>query len=272
MPELPEVETISRGLRPLLEGRRIDDVRILDERLTLPQVPASVEQQLRGRHVVGVGRRGKYLLLELEDGQTAMHHLRMTGTFAPLEAGEEPPTYGRAWYQVGDTRIWYRDVRRFGTLLVLPGDQASAYLSARLGPEPLSDEFTVAALRAALRGRRAPIKAALLDQRVVAGLGNIYVDEALFQAGIAPSSEAGRIGTARLVRLRDAIVDRLQEAVDMRGSSLRDYRTVSGSAGSMQTRFRVYGRAGQLCHSCGATLRAGRFGGRSTTWCPRCQR
>jgi formamidopyrimidine-DNA glycosylase len=274
MPELPEVETVRRGLEPWLTGARIKDVSIFDPRLTRPVSPSKVEKQLRGARVKSLGRRGKYLLFELDNGLTAVHHLRMTGSFdgRPAKASADDFTHVRMEYVLAKGIVRYRDPRRFGTLEVGTHDAVHAKLNAALGPEPLGEEFTATALRARLKGRRAPIKAALLDQRTVAGLGNIYVDEALHIAGIDPRKEAGTLSLARTERLVDAIVARLTEAIEVGGSTLRDYRGVAGEAGGMQERFLVYGRAGEPCGTCGRTLRGGRIAGRATVWCGHCQR
>lgn len=262
-----------RGLEPHLRGERLQAVEILDPRLVMPVAPAAVERQLTGQIVSRVGRRGKYLMFELESGDVALHHLRMTGSFATAPAGAaDPVTHVRARYHLADIVVHYRDPRRFGTLLVAPAHEARRYLDARLGPEPLSEQFTAAVLREALRGRRTSLKAALLDQRVVAGLGNIYVDEALFLARLRPQMQADRVGPAAAARLQEAIVERLREAIAVGGSTLRDYRGVEGDSGRMQERFLVYGKRDQPCPECGRRLRHGRVAGRGTTWCAHCQR
>jgi formamidopyrimidine-DNA glycosylase len=202
-----------------------------------------------------------------------MHHLRMTGSFSVASAPEQEPSHVRLRYHLDDdTIVRYRDPRRFGTLRVFDAGDAEQYLAARLGPEPLGGEFTGPILRERLRGRRAPLKAALLDQRVVAGLGNIYVDEALHMARLHPMKEAGRLSPAAAQRLVDAIRERLSLAIEVGGSTLRDYTDVEGSGGSMQERFVAYGRAGQPCERCGRALTRGVVAGRGTTWCAHCQR
>ena len=272
MPELPEVETVRRRLEPLMRGRTLTRVDILDPRLLQPAAPSDIARELTGRQVAAVERRGKYLRIRFEHGVSALHHLRMTGSFAA--PGAPLPAHVRLRYFLDDAAepIVYNDPRRFGTLHVDSDEQIDAYLDARLGPEPLSDEWTAAVLRRALTSRTAPIKAALLDQRVVAGLGNIYVDEACFLAGIRPDRPANSIGAVRLERLVSAVKARLREAIDVGGSTLRDYRGVEGTAGGMQERFVAYGRAGKPCLTCGATMRGLRIAGRSTSYCPRCQR
>lgn len=273
MPELPEVETVRRGLEPLMAGRRLERVEVLDPRLVQPADPAHVEQRLRGLDVTGVHRRGKYLLVEFGDpGLVALHHLRMTGSFASPSQPE--PSHVRLRYHLAglDGPISYNDPRRFGTLAVASRADTLAHLDARLGPEPLDDGWTPASLHAQLRRRSAPLKAVLLDQRVVAGLGNIYVDEACFLAGVRPDAPADRVSRATAERLFHAIRARLREAIDVGGSTLRDYRGVEGASGGMQERFVAYGRSGLPCLTCGTTMRGGRVAGRGTSWCPHCQR
>jgi formamidopyrimidine-DNA glycosylase len=272
MPELPEVETVRRGLQPLLEGRRITRVEVLDERLVRPLAPRDVEHAISG-HVVGaVGRRGKYLTITFEDVDlVAVHHLRMTGSFAG--PGQPEPSHVRLRYEVEglDGTVRYNDPRRFGTLDIGTRAAMAEYLDARLGPEPLDPAWDAAQLHARLVGRSAPLKGVLLDQRVVAGLGNIYVDEACFLAGVRPDLSADRVTRPAAERLVAAIRERLQEAIDVGGSTLRDYRGVEGTVGGMQERFLAYGRAGLPCLRCGTTMRGARVAGRGTSWCPRCQ-
>lgn len=272
MPELPEVETVRRGLEPHFVGRRLERVEVLDPRLVQPFDPTDIEARLTGRVVESVERRGKYLLLRLDGGLTAVHHLRMTGSFAGPEA--EEPRHVRMRYHVeGATGpVRYNDPRRFGTLLVDDSARVDAYLDARLGPEPLDPAWTGPVLHAALQRRHAPLKAVLLDQKVVAGLGNIYVDEACFLAGIRPGTPADRISGPRAARLVEAVRERLLEAIEVGGSTLRDYRGVEGTAGGMQERFLAYGRAGKPCLLCGTTMRGARIAGRSTSWCPKHQK
>jgi formamidopyrimidine-DNA glycosylase len=273
VPELPEVETVRRGLAPLMAGRRLERVEVLDPRLVAPFDPRDVEERLAG-HVVGaVGRRGKYLLVELEDpgDLVAVHHLRMTGSFA--SPSQPVPAHVRLRYFVEGLAgpVLYNDPRRFGTLELFTRDEARAYLDARLGPEPLDPAWTADDLHAALHRRTAPLKAVLLDQKVVAGLGNIYVDEACFLAGLRPDVPADRVTRPAAARLHEAIRARLVEAIEVGGSTLRDYRGVEGEVGGMRERFVAYGRAGEPCLACGTTMRATRIAGRGTSYCPTCQ-
>ena len=271
MPELPEVETIRRQLAPHLEGRTLAAVEILDPRWTRPQPPAPVEAELRGAVVERVGRAGKYLDLGLSDGRHLLVHLRMTGTLLLDPAVE--PVHTRVRIELDDgRRLVYVDPRRFGTghLLADPGAR-DAYLRARLGVEPFTPGFTAEHLARLARGRRAPVKAFVLDQRHVAGVGNIYADEALFRAGIHPLRPAGRLTRAQWIRVRDAIEDALAAGIDAKGASIDDFRHVDGARGSFQDRFLIHTRAGEPCPRCGRPVRKLVVGGRGTYVCERCQ-
>lgn len=267
MPELPEVETIRAQLAPRLAGRTLVRVEILDPRLTRPIDLFEVAEELEGDRVAAVERRGKYLVLRLESGLALLVHLRMTGSF-----GFEPTSHERAVLELDDgTRLGYRDVRRFGTWLVLEGAELDPYLSRKNGPEPLTARFTAEWLAARLAARRAPLKSVLLDQRVVAGLGNIYADEALWRARVNPLAPAASLELEEVRRVHRAIRRALRTGIDRQGSTLRDYATPDGSAGGMQTEFRVYGRDGEPCSRCRTLIAKARVGGRGTWFCPRCQ-
>ncbi len=267
MPELPEVETIRSQLAPRLEGRTLVRVEILDPRLTRPIDLFEVAEELEGDSVRSVGRRGKYLVLRLESGIALLVHLRMTGSF-----GFEPTTHERAVLELDDgTRLAYRDVRRFGTWLVVDDAELEPYLAGKNGPEPLSARFTAAWLGSRLAMRRAAVKAVLLDQRVVAGLGNIYADEALWRARVSPLLPAQDLDADEVRRLQRAIRAALRAGIERQGSTLSEYRTPDGSRGAMQEEFRVYGRDGLPCRRCGTTITKTRVGGRGTWYCPRCQ-
>jgi formamidopyrimidine-DNA glycosylase len=272
MPELPEVETVRRRLVPHLTGRTLAEVAVLDHRLTDPEPPEAVAARLTGARVERLGRRGKYLLIELADGAALTVHLRMTGNllWLPSPPGLAPP-FLRAQARLDDgSYLGYTDVRRFGTWRVAE-DGAEAYLAGKLGPEPLGD-WSPADLGRALAGRKAPVKAAILDQRVVAGVGNIYADEALYAAKIHPLAPAGRLSRARVARLHAAVREALQAGIDAQGASIRDFRTPDGGYGSAQERFAAYGRGGDPCERCGTPLRRTVVAQRGTVYCPRCQR
>ena len=265
MPELPEVETERGRLAARIEGRRIRTARIDDERLTRPEDPALVAARLSGERVAALERRGKYLLIRLESGMVLVVHLRMTGGFR-----YEPASHERAVLELeeGD-RVAYRDLRRFGTWTLLEPDEADEYLRIRLGPEPLERKFTNAFLAQRLEGRRAPVKAAILDQRTVAGLGNIYADEALWHAGIHPLRAAGDLSVDEVAALREGVRKALRHGIKRQGADLGD-GTYAG--GRMQDEFKAYGRLGHPCDRCGTPIEKTRAGGRGTWFCPGCQR
>jgi formamidopyrimidine-DNA glycosylase len=274
MPELPEVETIRLALEPHLVGRRFERVDIRDPRLVRPFEPIAVAAELEGERVASLERRGKYLIVRFESGRVLLIHLRMTGSLrhaAPDLLDEDP--HRRAVVRLDDgSDVAYRDVRRFGTWLLLEPHEADPYIEDRLGREPLERGFTSRRLAERLEGRRAPIKAALLDQRTVAGLGNIYVDEALWRARVHPLRPAGELDTDELARVTRGIKEALKAGLARQGASLRDYSTPDGRRGRMQEEFRVYGRAGGPCRRCGTLVDKIKAGGRGTWYCPNCQR
>ena len=273
MPELPEVETVRRRLEPALVGRRFERVEIDDPRLTRPEDPAEVAAELTGERVEALERRGKYLVVRFESGRVLLIHLRMTGTL--LHAAPGKPTdvlHRRAVVNLDDgSDVVYRDVRRFGTWLLVEPDELDSYLAQRLGGEPLGRTFTTRTLAASLANRRAPVKAALLDQRTLAGLGNIYVDEALWRARIHPLRPARELDPDEVRALREGIKRALEAGIKRQGATLRDYRQPDGSAGSMQNEFKVYGRLGEPCDRCGTLIEKTRVAGRGTWYCPACQ-
>lgn len=286
MPELPEVETVRRGIAPAMEGRRIVAAEVRRDGLRWP-FPPRLAERLTGARVLRLGRRSKYILADLDTGETMLLHLGMSGrvTVSGLAAPWVPGRFHHdhpapaahdhvVLTMEGGARITLNDPRRFGVLDLVPTAQAESHpLLAGLGPEPLGNAFHSGHLAARFAGRRAPVKALLLDQRAVAGLGNIYVCEALFRAGIHPTRAAGRIGAARLDRLADTIRQVLAEAIEAGGSSLRDYRQADGELGYFQHAFRVYDREGAPCVTpgCTGTVRRIVQSGRSTWFCPRCQ-
>jgi formamidopyrimidine-DNA glycosylase len=272
VPELPEVETIRRQLAPHLEGRVIRQARILDPRWTRPYNAEDLERQLSGALIERVGRAGKYLHLALSGDRHLLVHLRMTGTL--LFDPEAEPAHTRVHFNLDRShRLLYVDPRRFGTgHLLADAGAREAYLTARLGAEPFTAAFTVDYLRAAARGRRAPVKAFLLDQRRIAGVGNIYADEALFRARIHPLRPAGRLTKADWERLHPAIEEVLSAGIDAQGATIDDFRHVDGARGSFQELFLVHRRAGQPCPACGHPVRKIVAAGRGTYVCERCQR
>ncbi len=273
MPEMPEVETVRRRLAPVLEGATIERAEIVDPRLTRPVGPAFVADGLVGETVATVDRRGKYLLWRLASGRTLVVHLRMTGSFRHARAGELPDDAHRRAILGLDTgaEVAYRDVRRFGTWELLDEGHLRPYLSARLGPEPLAPSFSAARLARLTEGRRAPVKAFLLDQRRLAGIGNIYADEALWRARIHPLRPTGELDADEVARLHRAVRAALRRGVELQGSTLRDYVTPDGDGGGMQDEFHVYGRLGEPCDRCGRPIERIVVGGRGTWFCPHCQ-
>lgn len=281
LPELPEVETVRRGLAPHLEGARITRAEARRPDLRWP-LPPDLVQVLTGATVVALRRRSKYLLADLDRGGSVLWHLGMSGRMlvegaAPGQFHRDPAIHARHDHVVlvteAGTTITFNDARRFGMVDLIREGQAHPLLD-HLGPEPFDPVFDAAYLRAALAGRRVPVKQALLDQRIVAGLGNIYVSESLWRAGIDPRRAAGRIGPARIQSLVGHIRDVLAEAIQAGGSSLRDHRQASGELGYFQHNFRVYGRAGQPClrPGCGGQVARIVQSGRSSFYCPGCQR
>jgi formamidopyrimidine-DNA glycosylase len=239
-----------------------------------PFEPVAVAAELEGERVAALERRGKYLIVRFESGKALLIHLRMTGSLRHGANGtlaDDP--HRRAVVRLDDgSDVAYRDVRRFGTWQLLDAAEVEPYLDERLGFEPLERTFTARRLAQRLEGRRAPIKAALLDQRTVAGLGNIYVDEALWRAQVHPLRAAGTLEANELARLTRSIKDALRAGVKRQGASLRDYSTPDGGRGRMQDRFRVYGREGLPCPRCGTPINKIRTAGRGTWYCPSCQR
>jgi formamidopyrimidine-DNA glycosylase len=286
VPELPEVETVRARLAPVLEGRRFAGVVIADPRLTRPFDPADVARELEGERVQLVDRRGKYLIVRFESGRALLIHLRMTGSLRAAQAGAKTNEvvagtlwavsgvpYRRAVVTLDDgSDVAYRDVRRFGTWLLLEPGELDPYLDERVGPEPLAAAFRASDLAAALENRRAPVKAAILDQRTVAGVGNIYADEALWRARIHPLREARDLDADEVKALHRAIRLVLRLGIERQGSSLRDYALPDGSSGGMQHEFRVYGRGGEPCKRCGTPIEKIRVAGRGTWYCAGCQR
>ena len=276
MPELPEVETVCRGLALVLEGHRLARVVTRRPDLRFP-LPDGFGQRLTGRVVAQVSRRAKYMLFTLDDGTTVIGHLGMSGRMR-IYADAPPPeeTHDHVIFETdAGAVIRFNDPRRFGFFDLADAGALDAHkFFAGLGPEPLDDAFDGPALALRLKGKAAPLKAALLDQRVVAGLGNIYVCEALHMAGLSPKRKARSVGSARAERLVAAVKAVLERAIAAGGSSLRDHRQPNGELGYFQHDFRVYGREGAACPVCGPGHPVRRLvqSGRSTFYCPNCQR
>ena len=274
MPELPEAETVRRTLAELLPGKTIGRVTVrLPRIIRKPADPEAFAAALAGRTFRGAERRGKFLRLLLDD-LVLVSHLRMEGRYGLYRAGEPEEKHTHVIFHFTDgTELRYRDVRQFGTMhLFAPGEEWRSEPLCKLGLEPLSDEFTPQALRAALAGRAGKIKPLLLDQEIVAGLGNIYADEALHLAGIHPERTAKSLKPRELERLHRAIVETLRAAVEAGGSSVRSYVNGQGEMGMFQHRLRAYGRTGQPCARCGAAIVKITVGGRGTHLCPVCQK
>ncbi len=271
MPELPEVETIRRHLAPRVEGRVLRELEVMDARWCSPLAAHEVASAVEGRRVDALTRRGKYLIWELHDDVHLMMHLRMTGTL--LLDPAEPPRHRRVRAAFDDgQQLYFDDPRRFGTgELALGSDALDEFFAGRLGVEPFSPEFTSAHLYALTRARRAPIKAFLLDQRRIAGVGNIYADEALFRAGIHPLRPAGRLTRSQVAALRDGVIASLEAGLDAKGASIDDFRDPDGVQGSFQNRFLIHLREGEQCLVCGRPVRKLRVAARGTYVCERCQ-
>ncbi len=269
MPELPEVETTVRGLAPVLEGQRIERVLLNRADLRRP-FPVDLGQRLTGATVTGLSRRAKYGLIDTDRDDTLIFHLGMSGRWRidPAELGK----HDHVVIETARHRLALNDPRRFGSMDLVPTAALADWPAFKaLGPEPLGPDFTVAHLVAAFEDRIAPVKALLLDQRIVAGLGNIYVCEALFLAGIAPTKPAGSIGRAKLEKLVEAVREVLAAAIRAGGSTLRDYARPDGELGYFAKEWRVYGREGEPC-SCGRLVQRRVDSGRSTFYCGKCQR
>ena len=271
MPELPEVETIRRQLEPELVGRRIESVRVLDERLTRPVAPPTVERACDGRRIEAVARRGKYLMLRLEGGRWLVMHLRMTGNLVLGERTADVRHLRAVIGLEGGAILLFTDVRRFGTAVVLDDHELEEYMAPRAGVEPLSESLSAERIGELAAGRRAPLKSFLLVQDQIAGIGNIYADEALWRARLHPLSPAGSMRHEHWERLRAGIVETLEAGLDNGGASIDDYRDARGEEGTMQDEFLVHTREGLPCPRCGTEIRRIALGGRSTYFCPGCQ-
>jgi formamidopyrimidine-DNA glycosylase len=275
MPELPEVETIRRQLDDRLAGRAIARVQVDDPLLVDPEDPREFARRLRGRSIAGLARTGKYLFVELDDGEALALHLRMTGQLL-WSAGppDAPVPYARAEFTMDDgSVVTFADARRFGRAWFLPAGRRARERAwaGRTGVDAMSPRFTARSLGASLAGRTAAIKALLLDQRIVAGVGNIYADEALFRARIHPLRPGGALDPPEVRRLHRAVRDRLRMGIAVGGASFDRYRDAHGERGGMQDLFLVHRREGEPCPRCRAVIRKGVVAQRGTYWCPRCQ-
>jgi len=271
MPELPEVETVKRGIEPHVRGRRVTGVRLREARLRWP-VPGAVASDLPGQRIHGVTRRAKYLLLRLDHGHLLIH-LGMSGTLAVVAAGLPPGRHDHVDIELnGSICLRFHDPRRFGSVLWTTEPPRRHRLLQNLGPEPLGDEFHGGYLYAQSRGRRLAAKSFIMDSRIVAGVGNIYASEALYRAGIHPTRPAGRISQQRYDALAAAVRATLAEAIELGGSSLRDFRDGHGKPGYFVPRLRVYERQGEPCSTCGRPIRRRVIGQRASYFCVACQR
>lgn len=270
MPELPEVETIARGLANAVVGKTVESVEVLRPTVVGPE-PLRFAAELSGDRIVAVGRRAKFVVMALASGRSLVVHLRMTGRliFQPAPAANLEPYTNVALSFTDDSRLCFADVRRFGRMRLV---EPEGNWTAELGPEPLSSEFSLERFSSILAGRTTPIKAFLLDQRRVAGLGNIYVCEALWEARIRPTRPAGTLTRPARKRLHRAIIDVLRRAIEMRGTSVDDYVDADGLRGGFQNVLEVYGRDGLACSRCTAPIVRTVLAQRGTWWCRACQR
>ena len=270
MPELPEVETIRRHLAPVAEGRVLERIEILDPRWCEPAPPREVAAAVDGRRVERLTRRGKWLTWELADEVHLVMHLRMTGNL--ILGADAPYTRVRLDLSSGE-RVLFTDPRRFGTGVVLLGDGArDEFFSTRVGPEPLDADFTAEAFRARAAGRRQRAKPFLLNQERIAGVGNIYADEALFEAQIHPLRQMSSLKRPQIERLHQAVIDVLRDGIDSKGASIDDFRNPDGAQGTFQDRFKIHLREGEPCVRCGRTIVKIQVVGRGTYVCETCQR
>jgi formamidopyrimidine-DNA glycosylase len=276
VPELPEVETIRRDLETRVVGRRITSLYIPPDTGKPVPVLKGIDQAMFREGVVGarieaVERRGKYLALRLDTGTLIVVHLRMTGALLHRRSGAEPDRFLRAVLTLDDgSELRFTDIRKFGGLWLV--DDFAEASSTGLGPEPLGEGFSVDVLSEAVAGRKAPVKSIILDQRRIAGIGNIYADEACFAAGLDPRRLGATLAAPDVEALHAAVRQVLLFGVESRGASFRDYKDAGGESGSMQMHVKVFRRTGKPCYTCGAIIERVKVGGRSTHFCPQCQR
>ena len=274
MPELPEVETVKLSLAPALTGRTISKVQLIKPVVVAHPGADDFVQHLTGRQITGINRRGKYVLIELNDGSALVIHLRMTGRLYMAAADDEPPKHTHVIFYLDDgSRCFFNDGRRFGRLWLLAKDEEDTVTGmAKLGPEPFDAAFNAEYLQNKLGKRKVVIKQGLLDQTILAGLGNIYVDETLFRAGISPLRPAGEVTAEEWQKLASVIPSLLKEAIEHRGTSFRDYRDGFGRKGDFLSRLKVYQRKGEPCFNCKTPLERTVVAGRSSFYCLKCQK
>lgn len=273
MPELPEVETIRRTLAHHINNLEIKEVKLIWSSAVCGWEEKSFEELVTGRRIQTIDRRGKYLLIRLDEDLTLIAHMRMTGRLNYYRDKQEPEKHTHVVFCLDKGEVHFSDVRKFGRIQAIPTSLCfSASSLSKLGPEPLEAEFTPQVLKERFGKKKLSVKAALLDQHVLAGLGNIYADESLFQAGISPERRADTLSDEEILKLHRGIQNVLQAGIDAQGTSFRDYRDANGEKGSFERELQVYGRGGEPCKVCGQTLERIRLAGRTTVYCPRCQR
>ncbi len=273
MPELPEVETIRRTLVEHVRDVKIEEIKLIWPAAVCGWEDKAFEELVTGRRIRTIDRRGKYLLIRLDEDLTLIAHMRMTGRLNYYPDHQEPEKHTHVVFRLEHGEVHFSDVRKFGRIQAIPTPLCFSGSSlGKLGPEPLESEFTPGVLKERFGKKKLSIKAALLDQHVLAGLGNIYVDESLFQAGISPVRGVDTLTEEEILKLHQAIQNVLQAGIDAQGTSFRDYRDANGEKGSFERELHVYGRGGEPCKSCGQTLDRIRLAGRTTVYCARCQR
>jgi len=272
MPELPEVETIRRTLAEHVTDLKIEEIKLIWSSAVCGWQDQSFKALVTGRRIQTIDRRGKYLLIRLDEDLTLIAHMRMTGRLNYYRETQEPEKHTHVVFRLEQGEVHFSDVRKFGRIQAIPTPLCISGSSlSKLGPEPLEIEFTPEVLKERFGKKKLSVKAALLDQHVLAGLGNIYVDESLFQAGISPVRGVDTLTKAEISKLHRAIQNVLQAGIDAQGTSFRDYRDANGEKGSFERELHVYGRGGEPCKICGQTLERIRLAGRTTVYCSRCQ-
>lgn len=273
MPELPEVEQVRKTLLPHIKGKKITGVEVYLDRLIKHPSPEQFVQRLNGRIIEDVGRRGKYLVLQTGCDQKLIVHLRMTGSLVAQDSDKEPPAYAKIKFELTEgVTLWFCDIRTFGTLYLVTGNDCYISGYETLGPEPLTVGFTSDYLADLASKSRKPIKTFILDQTVIAGLGNIYADECLALAGVLPMRPANTLTIEEIEAVHDSANKVIAQGIANRGTTFRDYKDGEGNKGDNQNHLLVYGRGGELCKTCGERLLTTKVGGRGTTYCAKCQK